>query len=350
MVKPVTFASVALLLLTLLLPHLGTVSSLSVSAQPTLLYSFVHLTDTQTLSERFPKTLNSTFLYLEQVKSEYNIRRIIVTGDLVQHWNRVTEWHNFVSATTLTSIETDCLAGNHDNASGRNFTYYNHYIGADRQFYFKVFDDFLFLYASWPNQANTLNQTILAYFNSILDSYPSKIPIFATHYYSDGHSTGHHHHHHHHHHYHHLSALGQQLLSLTRTPALVLMGHVLGAWIYIRNVRDKPVYEFNTNYQNANRSYVRIFSVYSDATIYVKEIRVEPKPLATASTFMFSYSLTAEPYVQVTFVNTEMRNNAQTTTQKVDLTYAIVGIVATPLIIGLVAGKGLLKHSQSRIL
>jgi DNA repair exonuclease SbcCD nuclease subunit len=244
MVKPVTFAYVALLLLTLLLPHLGTVSGLSVSAQPTLLYSFVHLTDTQTLSERFPKTLNSTFLYLEQVKSEYNIKRVIVTGDLVQNWNRIAEWHNFLSALTLTSIEVDCLAGNHDNASGRNFTYYNRYIGADRQFYFKVFNDFLFLYASWPNQANTLNQTTLAYFNSILDSYPSKIPIFVTHYYSDGHSTGYH-----------LSALGQQLLSLNRSPALVLMGHISGAWINTRNLRDKPVYEFNTNYQDANRSY-----------------------------------------------------------------------------------------------
>jgi hypothetical protein len=331
------FTYVSLIILIVLSVHFSSFGL--ISAEPTLLYSFVHLTDTQTLSEKYPETLNSTFQYLEQVKSVYNIKRIIVTGDLVQHWNRISEWQNFINAMTLTSIDVDCLGGNHDSAYGRNFTYYNRYIGADRQVYFKIMGEFLFIYVSWLNQANTLNQTTLTYLNSILNSHQSSIPVFATHYYSRGESTEYK-----------LSSLGQQLLNLTRVPTIMLMGHVHGTWANVRNVRGQPVYEFNTNYQDANKGYVRIFKVYNDATVRVEEIRVKPEPAATTSTFTFSYLVTTASFSGVKSTSspiTSVGSNSQATINTRDLAYVIVVIAVTLLITALIANKRLKKLLDS---
>ncbi len=327
----VRFAYVGLLCSILLSAHFNMVLNFPTGTQPTLLYSFVHLTDTQTLSERYPETLNSVFLYMEQVRIEYNIKRIFVTGDLVENFRQTVEWRNFLNAKSLTSVEVDCLAGNHDNDSGRNSAYYDRYIGADKQFYFSVLDDFLILLVSWPRQlsdsSNMLNQTTAAYFNNILDSYPSKIPVFATHYFSDGKGFNYR-----------LTALGQQLLNLARIPVLVLMGHVHESWAYTRNFRGRTIYEFNTNYQGANTSYVRIFSIYSDSTIQVREIRVEPRPVTITSQFIIAYSLNSTSSEINATSQVTSAESVQAAISQHSL-YAITAIVAILVIIGLFAVK-----------
>lgn len=51
-------------------------------------YSIVHLSDPQNLATYYPGTYNLTFSYLESIKSQYNISAIIITGDLVNTWDK----------------------------------------------------------------------------------------------------------------------------------------------------------------------------------------------------------------------------------------------------------------------
>jgi metallophosphoesterase superfamily enzyme len=93
----------------LLLPA---VSSLPVNN--TVTYSFIHLSDPQSLTTNYPETLNLTFSHIESLKNTYNISAIIITGDLVNSWDNTKEWETYIHARNLTTIPVYEIAGNHD--------------------------------------------------------------------------------------------------------------------------------------------------------------------------------------------------------------------------------------------
>lgn len=259
-----------ILLLSPLSPHLQA----SLANNSELAYSFVHISDTQTLSNEHPEILNETFSYLESIKSEYNIKKIVITGDLVHHADNTVEWERFNQALTLTSIPIDCLAGNHD--IGNNGRYYEEYIGADKWDYYSVVEDFLFLYISWCPSGNTLSKERIDYFKSIIEEHPDKKLVICTHYYMDGEGQ--------------LSPLGEQTVSnLVRPPfTSILCGH-LAYGENVKNIRtlgNTTIYEFITNYQGGNHSYARLFKVNVDGSISESLLRVVPGPAKQVTNFL----------------------------------------------------------------
>ena len=70
----------------------------------TTTYSIVHLSDTQNLATYYPTTYDYTFSYLESKRTQYNISTIIITGDLVNKWNKKAEWLAYAHAVNQTSI------------------------------------------------------------------------------------------------------------------------------------------------------------------------------------------------------------------------------------------------------
>jgi hypothetical protein len=234
-----------------------------------LLYSWVHITDTQTLSALYPATLNATFVYVESLKENYNIQRIVVTGDLVNTWDKLEQWRNYVKAESLTSIEIDNVAGNHD-WSGKecNLTYYYQYTKQHELYYSKVSGDFLFIFVNY----RSFNSTGEIWLRNLLSANPTKIPVFCLHVFYNGYYA----------------------INKTQSPAarsivnvtdaginIVLQGHFVGPisnntgdWAIHMNESGKNFYEFNTDWQGANRAYVRLFQVYSNHTLIVDLIRI----------------------------------------------------------------------------
>ncbi len=174
-------------------------------------YSIFHLSDTQTLSESYPSVLNTTFSSLESMKSTYNIKEIIVTGDLVDNYNVASQWKNYLNAKKKTTIPVYEVAGNHDNNYASTWTYYNSYIGSSKEFYTKVFDNFVFIGISYNK--SPISSTTWNLFKSTIAANPSKIPIIATHYYMDGSGS--------------YSAVGKAIQkSLISRYSIVMCGHV----------------------------------------------------------------------------------------------------------------------------
>ena len=77
-------------------------------------YSFVHISDIQSLTTHHPDTLDLTFSRIESLKETCNISAIIITGDLVNTWNDPKDWAAYHHARNLTTIPVYEIAGNHD--------------------------------------------------------------------------------------------------------------------------------------------------------------------------------------------------------------------------------------------
>ena len=250
----------------------------------TLLYSFVHLSDTQDLSQHYPSTLNYTFQWLESKKAEWNITAIIITGDLVNTYNDVQQWENYVKAKTHTTIPVYETAGNHDNNYGADFTYYNQYIGSNETFYtVNLTDQFSLIGISWNGSDNMVSSSYIQSLKEEIASHPDRYFIVATHWYMgevDGDPTV-------------LSSLGSLIynelyLNYPKSLVLVLCGHVIsgGVGVIISNVRG-GLHEYMTDIQGANRSYVRVFKVYSNNTVTMELWRLIPSPEELVETESF---------------------------------------------------------------
>lgn len=243
------------------------------------LYSFVHITDTQYLSEYYPDNLNAMFSYLESVRTEYNIKWISFSGDCVQNWGSTIEWDRFTYACSLTTIPIEICAGNHDNNWGTDFYWYNQYIGEDKQYYYTIHEDFICLYISWFGSGNTMDNVMIGYFQNAIADHPSKIPLIVTHYYMNVDGS--------------LVSLAYQIhdSGLVQSPtSIVLCGHMHGSFSNTRTVDGTTVYEFMTNYQEqSGYACARFFTLYQDHfTERVLRIRPEPVDWVTEET---SYSL-----------------------------------------------------------
>ena len=201
----------------------------------TTTYSFVHISDTQNLATHYPDTYDLTFSYLESIKSQYNISAIIITGDLVNTWDKKSEWNVYSHARNMTNIPLYVTAGNHDTNWGKNYKYYSQYTGESKGNYVTALNDFDFVGINYvdtslsPQEFTALRQAI------VNGSY--NFTIIATHYYMGKDGT--------------LSTLGKDIdRQLIVQPTIILAGHMQGDLIRVKNISGSPVIEDLTDYQN----------------------------------------------------------------------------------------------------
>lgn len=261
------------LLISLLCITLPFVSSLPDGQ--TVTYSFVHLSDTQSLTTNYPDTYNFTFSYLDSIKEPYNITAIIITGDLVSMGNSRKEWDTYSRARNHTTISVYTLAGNHDAASGKNYGQYTLHTGEPEVNYVSSVKDFDFVGINYADK--TLPVGEFSRLRATLTNSSRSNAIIATHYYMDEDGK--------------LSPLGEDIdKNLIVKPSLVLMGHMHANFIIQRTVGGFPLIAGMTNYQDGvpggktGRDYSAgtLYTVTSAggqvATITARVIHIFPSP------------------------------------------------------------------------
>ncbi len=201
----------------------------------TTTYSIVHLSDTQNLATRFPKTYDYTFSYLESIRDQYNISAIIITGDLVNTWDSKKEWESYSHAVNKTTIPVYVTAGNHDTDNGKNYRYFTRVTGNLKENYVTRLENFDLVGINYvgtslkPAEFISLRQSLVA--------APETFTIIATHYYMDKNGI--------------LSSLGRDIEEqLIVKPTIVMTGHVHADFIRYRMMGPYPLIEDLTNYQN----------------------------------------------------------------------------------------------------
>jgi predicted MPP superfamily phosphohydrolase len=220
------------LLICLLCAIIIPVSSLPVG--DTITYSFVHLSDTQSLDTYFQDTYNLTFTYLDSIKEPYNITAIILTGDLVNTWNSQKEWDTYSRARNHTTIPVYTIAGNHDAAS-ENYELYTLHTGEPEVNYVSSVGDFDLVGINYVDR--TLPAGEFSRLRAALSNSSRSNAIIATHYYMDKYGT--------------LSRLGEDIdRYLIVKPSLVLTGHMHADFIRQRSVAGFPTVADMTNYQD----------------------------------------------------------------------------------------------------
>lgn len=218
----------------------------------TTTYSIVHLSDTQNLATYYPDTYNLTFSYLESIKTQYNISAIIITGDLVNTWDKKSEWNAYSHARNMTNIPLYVTAGNHDTNWGKNYKYYSQYTGEVKGNYVTALNDFDFVGVNYVDQSLAL-QEFTAMHQAIVNG-SHNFTIIATHYYMGKSGT--------------LSTLGKDIdRQLIVQPTLILAGHIHGDLIRVKNISGFPVIEDLTDYQNGEPGGVKNQN-YSAGTFY----------------------------------------------------------------------------------
>ena len=197
-------------------------------------YSFVHISDTQSLATHYPDTYDLTFSSIESMKEPCNISAIIITGDVVNTWDDKKEWDAYLHARNLTTIPVYEIAGNHDTGEGDRYQYYAAYTGMPGENYVIPVGDFDFVGINYVNK--TLPQEEFTRLREFLTGSSRSHAIIATHYYMDEEGT--------------LSPLGEDIdTHLIVKPSLVLMGHMHADFIRKRMVGGFPTVADMTNYQ-----------------------------------------------------------------------------------------------------
>jgi predicted MPP superfamily phosphohydrolase len=214
----------------------GIVSSASsLPEENTITYSFIHISDPQSLTTNYPATLDLTFSHIESLKNTYNISAIIITGDVVNTWNDRKDWDAVAHARNLTTIPIYEIAGNHDTDGGDQYGYYTAYSGEPAGSYVASIGDFDFAGINYA--ADTLPPEELARLRATLTHSSRSHAIIATHYYMDEGGN--------------LSPLGKDIDTyLIVKPSLVLMGHMHANFIRKRTVGGFPTVADMTNYQD----------------------------------------------------------------------------------------------------
>ncbi len=181
----------------LTLPMASTVSATSTTTSGN--FSVVWITDTQYLSEVYPKYYDSLCRWIVNNKEKYNVKMVIHTGDLVEdEWNR-TQWEQADQSMSLlltNGIPYCWDAGNHDYNStywvGNQFSAFNPDAMAVKSYW--IGDEFggqntavHVNISGWDllviNLSYHANDTAIAWANDVLNAYPNSHAIVATHAY-----------------------------------------------------------------------------------------------------------------------------------------------------------------------
>ncbi len=162
-------------------------------------FSIFWITDTQYLSESYPRYYDSLCQWIVRNADKYNCKMVVHTGDIVDTEGNLTQWENANNSMSIllnAGIPYCWDAGNHDYNStcwiGNQFAAFNpanfvekpYWIGDKSEgqntaVHFTVSDlDFLIVNLEF----NADNDT-LAWANSLLDNYPDSHAIVAAHFY-----------------------------------------------------------------------------------------------------------------------------------------------------------------------
>lgn len=192
----------ALLLLLLLLPKFFLIFPANASFSFEPMFSIIWITDTQYLSEKFPRNFDSVCDWIADNSETLNVKTVIHTGDIVQHPESIKEWNraNHSMSILLNNDIPYCWdAGNHDQLAtswyGKNFTAFNtetmskqdYWIsdkldGKNTAVHFKASNwDFLVINIEFQP-----NYEVLKWVNRLLELYPDYHTIIATHAYLNG--------------------------------------------------------------------------------------------------------------------------------------------------------------------
>lgn len=176
----------------------------AVKAQSTDIPSFsiIWVSDTQYLSESNPAYYDSLCNWIVDNNSTYNVKMVIHTGDLVNVPDDSTQWANANQSMSILlkdKIPYCWDAGNHDFYDsnvwiGNQYAAFNPDIMQSKSYW--VSDDYdgmstavHFNVAGWDclivNIAFHADDTVLAWANNLLDTYPQSHAIIATHAYID---------------------------------------------------------------------------------------------------------------------------------------------------------------------
>ncbi len=218
----------------------------------TTTYSIVHLSDTQNLATYYPATYDYTFSYLDSKRAQYNISAIIITGDLVNTWNKKAEWLAYSHAVNQTTIPVYVIAGNHDSDYGKNYKYYIAYTGNTADNYVIPVQDFDFVGINYVDKSlSAMDFTTLRH---AITNASHNFTIIATHFYMDKDGS--------------LSPLGKDIdRQLVVKPTIVMGGHKHEELIRVRTIGGYPVIEDLTNYQKG-LPWSPVEKNYSAGTLY----------------------------------------------------------------------------------
>jgi Calcineurin-like phosphoesterase len=266
------------------------VSSLPVNN--TVTYSFIHISDPQSLTTNYPETLDLTFAHIQSLKNTYNITAVIVTGDLVNTWDDTKDWNAYAHARNLTTIPVYEIAGNHDSDGGDHLEYYTAYTKKPAENYVTSIEDFDLVGINYAR--TTLNTGELSRLREALTGSPRPHAIIATHYYMDEGGT--------------LSPLGNDIDTyLIVKPTLALMGHMHANFVRVRMVGGFPTIAEMTNYQDGvpggttgwNYSAGTLYTVTQDdgkvRTITARIVHIYPVPYVEDEVPVFGDDSTETP-------------------------------------------------------
>ena len=166
-------------------------------------FTIVVLPDTQYYSENYPGIFENQTKWIIENKESMNIVFVTHLGDLVDHYESIEEWDNAnISMSKLMgTLPFGVLPGNHDGAeTGCDLTNYNHYFGFDRfnneswyggayqnintnnyQLFSAGGDDYLIFHIQFDPSDDRLSWA-----SEVIDQYPSRRVIVATHDYVHG--------------------------------------------------------------------------------------------------------------------------------------------------------------------
>jgi hypothetical protein len=164
-------------------------------------FSIIWISDTQYLSELYPTYYDNLCNWIMNNNSTYNVKMVIHTGDVVDTPNDQTQWANANHSMSIllnNDIPYCWDAGNHDFDTnlwiGNQFTAFNPTVMQKEPYW--VSDDFdgmntavHFNVNGWDcliiNIAFHANDSVLAWANNLLNTYPLSHAIVATHAYID---------------------------------------------------------------------------------------------------------------------------------------------------------------------
>jgi hypothetical protein len=235
--------------------------------EPKLLFSFVQVTDTQIAK---PAQLKSITDFILNNKTQFDIRYVVHTGDVVSTWNDTWAWNTRNSSFSGLNgqVSFGWLTGNHD-------IYNEQYIGNQ---YFSFNPDNWNLTSSFNQGENTaqlvdvnenyflfiniqFNATkdVLQWFDTLYSTYNYSTVILSTHAYMDP-LNG----------YYMNNAIPAKFLDNYPNVKLVLSGHIDFAYNQKVNNREEIVFDRQGRDDFPDESdYVRIYSVYTDGQVNV---------------------------------------------------------------------------------
>ncbi|MCK9593954.1 MAG: PKD domain-containing protein, partial [Methanoregula sp.] len=235
---------------------------------PEYSYSFVHLSDIQTLTTAYPSTLNLAFSEIEDLKSEYNISAIFITGDLTNEYDggpgNGVDFARYAEAVALTTIPVYEIAGNHDVNGIGGYAAWDMYVpsGSTKHNYGLVFNDFIVYGFGWSGE-NSLDPAARTEMQIYQAGDTTKTPLILTHAYmwpSGGRDP-----------------VAYDLLDALTRNSIVLSGHrhnaVQNGLIRQTVYNDITVIEDMINYQDWGRySGGRLYTITSDGS-HITEIK-----------------------------------------------------------------------------